>query len=182
MSGSLNTQLAPARRRGLGAADPFASAKALLAGSMSAPIAVGDALALQGNYYAAVQQYQAAGRAGVNPSGVGDVIKAAGGNAAVLVGTVADNAVLQGLDFGSSSASAADAATAGGLAKAMVGLYQQAMSPSMTTGAKAPVTSTTGTPAPAAASSSKMTYYVAGGAAVVALGAGAYYWMHRKRR
>jgi len=180
VNGSINAQLAPTRahRRGLGATDPFASAKALLAGSMSAPIAFGDALAMQGNFYAAVQQYQAAGRAGANANGVGDVIKAAGGNAAVMVGTVADNSVLQGIDFGSSSASASDAATAAGLVKGMVALYEQAMA-LPTVGQKTP---TKALPPPASGASSKTAYYVAGGVAAVALGTGAWWLYGRNKR
>ena len=174
---NVNSQLTPrVVRRGLGAADPFASAKSLLASSMSSPIAFGDTLILAGNYAAAIAQYQAAGNAG---AAVGSAVKAAGGNAAILVGTIADNSTLQSVPTSApnSFVGESNAATAQSLAKQMVSLYQQAMTASAT--AKGPVTTTA---PPTGGSSSKTAYYVAGGVAAVALGTGAWYLYGRKKR
>jgi hypothetical protein len=178
MNGSISPQLSPRRVHGFGATDPFASAKQLLTSSMSSPIAFGDTLILAGNYAAAIAQYQAAGNAG---AAVGNAVKAAGGNTAVFsVETIADNATLQSIPTSApnSFVGESNAASAQGLVKGMVRLYQQAMTSSVTaTGpVKAPA------PAPAPSASSKTMYYVVGGVAVAALGTGAWYLYGRKKR
>jgi hypothetical protein len=144
---------------------------------MSSPIAFGDTLILAGNYAAAIAQYQAAGNAG---AAVGAAVKSAGGNAAILVGTIADNSTLQSVPTSApnSFVGESNAASAQGLVKGMVRLYQQAMTSSVTaTGpVKAPA------PAPAPSASSKTMYYVVGGVAVAALGTGAWHLYGRKKR